>query len=89
MEIYKAREMGFCYGVRRAMKLAMDTAASGKPAATLGPLIHNPQVVARLAAQGVPALSDLSEFHDKIVIIRRMVWGLRAIMISSAKIWPW
>ena len=70
MEIYRAREMGFCYGVRRAMKLALDTAASGKPAATLGPLIHNPQVVERLDAKGVPALDDLSEFHDKIVIIR-------------------
>lgn len=70
MEIYRAKEMGFCYGVRRAMKLALDTAASGKLAATLGPLIHNPQVVARLAEKGVPALSDLSEFHNKIVIIR-------------------
>lgn len=54
MEIYRAREMGFCYGVRRAMKLALDTAAAGKPAATLGPLIHNPQVVERLAEKGSP-----------------------------------
>lgn len=70
MEIYRAKCMGFCYGVRRAMKMVMDTAAEGKPAATLGPLIHNPQVVARLAERGIPALSDLSEFHNKIVVIR-------------------
>lgn len=70
MEIYRAKCMGFCYGVRRAMKMVMDTAAEGKPAATLGPLIHNPQVVARLAEKGVPSLSDLSEFDNKIVIIR-------------------
>ena len=70
MHIYRAKEMGFCYGVRRAMKLAMDTARKGKPAATYGPLIHNPQVVDRLAAQGVPAIGNLNDFHDKIVIIR-------------------
>lgn len=70
MEIYRAREMGFCYGVRRAMKLALDTAAAGKPAATLGPLIHNPQVVERLAEKGIPAIENLADFHDKIVIIR-------------------
>lgn len=70
MEIYRAREMGFCYGVRRAMKLALDTAAAGKPAATLGPLIHNPQVVERLAEKGIPAIENMADFHDKIVIIR-------------------
>ncbi len=70
MEIYRAREMGFCYGVRRAMKLALDTAAAGKPAATLGPLIHNPQVVEKLAEKGIPAIENLADFHDKIVIIR-------------------
>lgn len=70
MEIYRAREMGFCYGVRRAMKLALDTAAAGKPAATLGPLIHNPQVVERLAEKGILAIENLADFHDKIVIIR-------------------
>lgn len=70
MEIYKAYVMGFCYGVRRAMKLAMDTAKAGKPAATFGPLIHNPQVVGRLAAAGIPTISNLQDFNNKIVIIR-------------------
>lgn len=70
MEIYKARAMGFCYGVKRAMKIAEDTARAGKKAATLGPLIHNPQVVARLSAAGVPAISDIEKFSDEIVIIR-------------------
>lgn len=70
MEIYRAEEMGFCYGVRRAMKIAQDTAKSGKKAATFGPLIHNPQVVARLAAEGVPSIENLDDFHDEIVIIR-------------------
>lgn len=70
MKIYRAREMGFCYGVRRAMKMALDTAKKGIPAATYGPLIHNPQVVARLAAAGIPSIDHLEDFHKKIVIIR-------------------
>lgn len=70
MEIYKASVMGFCYGVRRAMKLAMDTAKAGKPAATFGPLIHNPHVVGRLSAAGIPTISNLQDFNNKIVIIR-------------------
>lgn len=70
MKIYRASVMGFCYGVRRAMKIAMDTAKSGKPAATFGPLIHNPQVVERLAEKGIPALSKLEDFNHEIVIIR-------------------
>ena len=70
MEIYRAEAMGFCYGVRRAMKIAEDTAKAGKKAATLGPLIHNPQVVERLSKAGIPAFESLEKFSDEIVIIR-------------------
>lgn len=52
MKIYKARVMGFCYGVRKAMEIAENAAVSGQKTVTLGPIIHNPQVVARLAGKG-------------------------------------
>jgi (E)-4-hydroxy-3-methyl-but-2-enyl pyrophosphate reductase len=70
MEIHRAAAMGFCYGVKRAMKIAEDTAKAGKKAATLGPLIHNPQVVEKLAAAGIPVIDTLEKFSDEIVIIR-------------------
>lgn len=70
MEIRRAKAMGFCYGVRRAMKIAENTAKSGVKAVTLGPIIHNPQVVASLKAKGVPAVSSLDEVTDETVIIR-------------------
>ncbi|MBQ3424299.1 MAG: 4-hydroxy-3-methylbut-2-enyl diphosphate reductase, partial [Clostridia bacterium] len=44
-----ARHAGFCFGVRRAV----ETARRAAPARTLGPIIHNPQVVAELADLGV------------------------------------
>ena len=42
MKIYKARVMGFCYGVRKAMEIAENAAVSGQKTVTLGPIIHNP-----------------------------------------------
>ncbi len=44
-----ARHAGFCFGVRRAV----ETAQASAPAITLGPIIHNPQVVRSLAEMGV------------------------------------
>ena len=70
MEIYRADVMGFCYGVKRAMKIAEKAAKDGVKAVTYGPIIHNPQVVGRLAEAGVPAVNELDEVKDEIVIIR-------------------
>ena len=44
-----AKHSGFCFGVRRAV----EAAKSAAPAWTLGPVIHNPRVVAELAELGV------------------------------------
>ena len=47
MEVILANPCGFCYGVQRAVRIA-EEAADHLPAATLGPLIHNPQVTVSL-----------------------------------------
>lgn len=70
MEIYKAKVLGFCYGVKRAMKIAENAANSGIKAVTYGPIIHNPQVVGRLAERGVRPVDDLEALTDETVIIR-------------------
>ena len=53
MKVQVARHAGICYGVERALKLADEAAATGRPVHTLGPLIHNPQAVEALRARGV------------------------------------
>ena len=53
MEILCAKTAGFCFGVDRAVKMTYELAGQGRRVATLGPLIHNPQCVADLAARGV------------------------------------
>ena len=70
MKIYKSKVMGFCYGVRKAMKIAEKAAVSGKKTVTLGPIIHNPQVVKKLADCGVVAVKNVDEITNEAVIIR-------------------
>lgn len=70
MRVVKARHAGACYGVQRALDLAVEAAAEGEGASTLGPLIHNPQVVAELAGRGVRAVDGPAEVERGAVIIR-------------------
>ena len=66
-----ASSAGFCYGVKRAVDKAFSVAESVSDAVTLGPIIHNPQVVGRLASLGVPSIAAPNDTHPgQTVIIR-------------------
>lgn len=68
MKVTIAEACGFCYGVRRAVDMASQAETGTK---TLGPIIHNPQVVARLSAQGVAPVDSLDEVGDGETILIR------------------
>ncbi len=71
IEVRIAEGAGFCMGVKRALKLALRRAAnSDGPIYTLGPLIHNQQVVAMLAEKGIEVLGDDEKPRGGIVIVR-------------------
>lgn len=71
MEVLLADYLGFCYGVKRAIKIAKEhVSTKDNPAATLGPIIHNPQMVERLKNDGVGAINSLDEMDKGTVIIR-------------------
>ena len=53
MEIRIAKTAGFCHGVRRAVRLALQSAEDGHPCVTLGPLIHNHDVSRMLEEKGI------------------------------------
>lgn len=59
MEVVRAKCAGACYGVQRALDMALEAGGCGKTAYTLGPLIHNPKVVQQLADRGVCAVADV------------------------------
>ena len=69
MEVLLAEKAGFCFGVQRAINTAYKAAGTGK-VYCLGPLIHNPQEVARLADAGVETVEDLSGLNkgDSVII---------------------
>ncbi len=70
MKVTVAECCGFCYGVRRAVEMALSAAEDG-PCATLGPLIHSPQVIADLKSKGVLCRNSLSEFTPGDTVIFR------------------
>lgn len=53
MSIVVADTAGFCFGVNRAVNMVNKLLAAGKKVYTLGPIIHNKQMVDELASQGV------------------------------------
>lgn len=79
-----AKQVGYCYGVERALDLAFKATRSyPKPIFTLGPIIHNPQVVESLRKQGIFAVSGLEKIGEGTVIIRSH--GIDPKVISKAR----
>jgi len=71
MEINLAKNMGFCFGVKRAIRIARQVRRETKEKVwTLGHIIHNPQVVEKLEEEGIIAVDSLSEIDRGYVIIR-------------------
>ena len=71
MDIIIAKNTGLCYGVKRALKTARDTRQRREGrVASLGDLIHNPQVISDLKKQGVEPVADPNDLTSGTVIIR-------------------
>ncbi len=78
-QILLAGSAGFCYGVRRAVELAEEKAAQGVPCVMLGSIIHNRDVVDRLAAQGLHSVESPEEVPDGGAVIIRSHGESRAV----------
>lgn len=71
MSVTLAKSAGFCFGVNRAVETVYKLVEQGEKVATLGPIIHNPQIVEDLAAKGVRIISSPAEADsDSVVVIR-------------------
>jgi 4-hydroxy-3-methylbut-2-enyl diphosphate reductase len=70
-EVKLAVSAGFCFGVERAVKMAVSALDEfGGPVYTLGPIIHNPQEVLRLQNMGIRMAQTLEEIPEGTVVIR-------------------
>ncbi len=70
MKIIRAEKAGFCFGVKRALDMAERTSQSSSTA-SLGPLIHNKQVVERMEEQGVRVVTKVQEAKPGDTLIIR------------------
>lgn len=70
MKVILADSSGFCFGVKRATKLAFKAAEELCPICSLGPIIHSPQVVEKLENKGVKVVEKVEDIVTGTVIIR-------------------
>ncbi len=73
MKIITAKRAGFCFGVKRAIDITFEMAKEhNKGLYTLGPIIHNPQVIAKLESEGISPIeiNDLDAKDITSLIIR-------------------
>ncbi|MCK4421751.1 4-hydroxy-3-methylbut-2-enyl diphosphate reductase [candidate division WOR-3 bacterium] len=71
MDILIAEDMGFCFGVKRAIKIARDIRReTDANVYTLGSIIHNPQVVQQLKEEGIVPIGSLDEVKEGYIVIR-------------------
>jgi 4-hydroxy-3-methylbut-2-enyl diphosphate reductase len=69
MQIIRASEMGFCFGVRRAVEMMEEAVKERGPMVSLGSVVHNPQIVEKLRGDGLDVITDVREVRDKPVAI--------------------
>lgn len=70
MKINLAKSAGFCFGVKKAITIALETAKTKKPIFMLGDIVHNRQVVEKIQKAGIKKITRLAGGKGKTLIIR-------------------
>jgi 4-hydroxy-3-methylbut-2-enyl diphosphate reductase len=70
MKINRAKTAGFCFGVRRALTIAMDAARSNQKVYMLGDIVHNENVVSEIEKAGIKKIKQLGHGKGKTLLIR-------------------
>src|SRR5512138_965101 len=78
MDVKIAKTAGFCWGVRRTVDKVMEVADHRRgPVVTLGPIIHNPQAVARFREKGVGTVNAVADVSDGTTVVVRTHGAIR------------
>ncbi len=80
MEIKLAKTAGFCFGVNRAIKMVYSLLDEGKKVATLGPIIHNTEMVNELKSRGVVTVDTPSQTPKGATLVVRSHGVSRDVM---------
>ena len=70
MKINLAKSAGFCFGVKRAIGIALEVADHEKNVYMLGDIVHNEEVVSQIEKAGIKKIKQLHHVKNKILLIR-------------------
>ncbi len=70
MQINVARSSGFCFGVKRALQIAVQTAEREDNVYMLGDIVHNPDVIKEIKKTGIKKISRLTKGKNRTLLIR-------------------
>lgn len=71
MEIHVANSAGFCFGVKRAVRMALDAAKTEEgPVYMLGDIVHNEHVIQKLSRAGIQVIDSLESVNSGTLLIR-------------------
>jgi 4-hydroxy-3-methylbut-2-enyl diphosphate reductase len=83
MKINVAKSAGFCFGVKRALEIALETSHSEKNVCMLGDIVHNEDVVRQIQRSGIKKIKRLGKGFGKTLLIR--AHGASLATINKAK----
>jgi 4-hydroxy-3-methylbut-2-en-1-yl diphosphate reductase len=69
MIVEKAKNTGFCYGVKRAMDILEKEAATRGHIESLGEVVHNRHVMRRLAGKGVETVPGIAKIKGRVIVL--------------------
>lgn len=70
-KVHKAESAGFCFGVNRAIKMVEELLDQNYKVCTLGPIIHNMEVVRELEQRGCRPVDSVDELNDREILVIR------------------
>src|SRR5215212_3177867 len=82
MKVYLAKEVGFCFGVKRAINMTRQALAEHNDVSILGDVVHNKTVTAELEARGLKKVEDIDVINSGTMVIR--AHGLPESKIAEA-----
>ena len=83
-KITLAKTAGFCFGVNRAVNLLENLVENGEKACTLGPIIHNPQVISHFESHGVRVIDSPDDCHAGETLVVR-THGVEKAVLSAVE----
>ena len=88
MPVLLAESAGFCFGVNKAVNQVNALLDAGESVCTLGPIIHNPQVVEQMRRRGVRIVEKPDEVPPEAVLVIRSHGVAQSVYEEIAAVTP-